>query len=78
MNDYEMDASGEFVVGGAVASAIMPQIAMVPSVVTSFALVSADGVPMEDDHHFNYDGQRMWVQRALQTMKDKGWRFWAP
>jgi len=78
MNDYEVDASGEFVVGGAVANAIMPQIAMCPSVVSNFALVSADDVGMEDDHHFNFDGQRNWVQRAFQTMKDKGWRFWAP
>jgi hypothetical protein len=78
MNDYEVDASGEFVVGGAVATAIMPQIAKCPSVVSNFALVSADDVGMQDDHHFNLDGQRTWAQRALQTMKDKGWRFWAP
>jgi hypothetical protein len=78
MNDYEVDASGEFIVGGAVATAIMPQIAKCPSVVSNFALVSADNVGMEDDHHFNFDGQRMWVQRAFTTMKDKGWRFWAP
>jgi hypothetical protein len=82
MNDYEVDAKGEFVVGGAVATAIMPQIAKCPSVVSNFALVSADfpdnQVGMEDDHHFNFDGQRTWVQRAFQTMKDKGWRFWAP
>jgi hypothetical protein len=78
MNDYEVDATGEFVVGGAVANAIMPQIAKCPSVVSNFALVSADGIGMQDDHHFNLDGQRQWVQRALQTMKDKSWRFWAP
>jgi hypothetical protein len=78
MNDYEVDGSGEFIVTGAVATAIMPQITKVPSVVSNFALVSADGIGMEDDHHFNFDGQRMWVQRAFQTMKDKGWRFWAP
>ena len=78
MNDYEVDGSGEFIVTGAVATAIMPQIAKVPGVVSNFALVSADNVGMEDDHHFNFDGQRLWVQRAFQTMKDKGWRFWAP
>jgi hypothetical protein len=78
MNDYEVDGKGEFIVTGAVATAIMPQIAKCPSVVSNFALVSADNVGMEDDHHFNFDGQRLWVQRAFQTMKDKGWRFWAP
>lgn len=83
MNDYEVDGSGEFIVTGAVATAIRPQIAKCPSVVSNFALVSADfpdpaNAYMEDDHHFNLDGQRLWVQRAFQTMKDKGWRFWAP
>lgn len=78
MNDYEVEGSGEFVVGGAVANAIMPEIAKVPSVVSNFALVSAKGIAMQDDHHFNLDGQRMWVQRALQTLKDRGWRPWAP
>jgi hypothetical protein len=78
MNDYEVDGTGEFAVGGAVASAIMPQIAKCPSVVSNFALVSSDDVGMQDDHHFNFDGQRNWVQRAFTTMKDKGWRFWAP
>jgi hypothetical protein len=81
MNDYEVDATGEFIVGGAVANAIRPQIAMCPSVVSNFALVSADfpdRMGMEDDHHFNFDGQRLWVQRAFTTMKEKGWRFWAP
>ena len=78
MNDYEVDGTGEFAVGGAVATAIMPQIAKCPSVVSNFALVSSDDVGMQDDHHFNFDGQRNWVQRAFVTMKDKGWRFWAP
>jgi Carbohydrate esterase, sialic acid-specific acetylesterase len=78
MNDYEVEGSGEFVVGGAVANAIRPQIEKCPSVVSNFALVSAQGLGMQDDHHFNLDGHRTWVQRALATMKDKGWRPWAP
>jgi len=78
MNDYEVEGKGEFAVTGAVATSIMPQIAKCPSVVSNFALVSAAGLGMQDDHHFNFDGQHVWVQRAFQTMKDKGWRFWAP
>ncbi|HET7539935.1 MAG TPA: sialate O-acetylesterase [Polyangiaceae bacterium] len=78
MNDYEVEASGEFVVGGAVYNAIYPQIQKTPSVVSNFALVSAATLAMQDDHHFNFDGQRTWAQRALKTMKDKGWFPWAP
>jgi carbohydrate esterase-like sialic acid-specific acetylesterase len=78
MNDYEMEAKGEFIVNGAVYNAIYPQIQKVPSVVSNFALVSAATLAMQDDHHFNFDGQRTWAQRALKTMKDKGWFRWAP
>ena len=78
MNDYEVEAKGEFVVNGAVYNAIYPQIQKVPSVVSNFALVSAASLAMQDDHHFNFDGQRTWAQRALKMMKDKGWFLWAP
>jgi hypothetical protein len=78
MNDYEVEAKGEFVVQGAVYNAIYPQIQRTPSVVSNLALVSAATIAMQDDHHFNFDGQRTWAQRALKTMKDKGWFPWAP
>jgi len=78
MNDYEVEAKGEFVVNGDVYNAIYPQIQKTPSVVSKFALVSAATLAMQDDHHFNFDGQRTWAQRALKTMKDKGWFPWAP
>jgi hypothetical protein len=64
------------VVGGEVANAIMPQIAKVPMTVANSALVSCDDIPMQDDHHFDLDGQRMWAQRAIMTMQQKGWAVW--
>ena len=76
INDYEVEGTGEFAVGGDVANTIMPQIAKIPGTVSNSALVSAKGLGMEDDHHFNLDGHFVWVQRALMTMKDKGWFPW--
>lgn len=76
MNDYETGATGELAVGGAVYNAIKPQIDKVPTVVSNSSLVSADGLGMEDDHHFNLDGQRTWVQRAMMTMQQRGWFPW--
>jgi hypothetical protein len=76
MNDYEVEATGELAVGGDVYNAIKPQIDMVPTVVSNSSLVSAAGLGMEDDHHFNLDGQRTWVQRALMTMQQRGWFPW--
>jgi hypothetical protein len=78
LNDYEVGGSGEFVVGGEVYSAIKPQIDECPTVVSNLALVSCEGIGMQDDHHFNLDGQRTWAQRALETMQAKGWFKWAP
>jgi hypothetical protein len=77
-NDYEVESSGEFEVGGEVYDAIFPQIQKVPTTVSNSALVSAQGLSMQDDHHFDLDGHRTWVQRALMTMKTKGWFPWAP
>lgn len=76
INDYEVEGTGEFRVGGEVANAIMPQIAKIPSTVLESALVSAEGLGMQDNHHFNLDGHRVWVQRALATMQEKGWFPW--
>jgi hypothetical protein len=78
LNDYEVESTGEFVVGGAVYNAIYPQIQKVPTTVSNSALVSCAGLTMQDDHHFNLDDHRTWVQRALMTMKTKGWFPWAP
>lgn len=76
MNDYEVESKGEFVVTGEVATAIRPQIAKVPTTVANSALVSCEGLGMQDDHHFNLDGQRTWAQRAIMTMQQKGWFRW--
>jgi Carbohydrate esterase, sialic acid-specific acetylesterase len=76
MNDYEVEGSGEFAATGAVATAIRPQIAKIPATVTNSALVSCQGLGMQDDHHFNLDGQRTWAQRAIMTMQQKGWFPW--
>jgi hypothetical protein len=76
MNDYEMGATGELAPFGAVYNAIKPQIDKVPTVVSNSALISAADLGMEDDHHFNLDGHRTWVQRAMMTMQQRGWFTW--
>jgi hypothetical protein len=77
ITDYEMTAKGDLAVGGSVEQAIHPQILMVPSVVSRSALVPTNGLNLVDDHHFQLDGHRIWVERAIQIMKDKGWFPWA-
>jgi hypothetical protein len=75
-NNYEVEGSGEFLVGGDVYNGIFPQIQKIPTTVSNSVLIPCDGIGMEDDHHFNLDGQKLWAQRALAMMQTKGWFPW--
>jgi hypothetical protein len=63
-------------VGQAFAQSIIPEIHKIPMVVSNSALVPTDALGMQDDHHFNFDGHKVWTGRVLQIMKDKGWFPW--
>jgi hypothetical protein len=75
--DYEMGATGsELSPTGAFGQKMIPKIREVPNVVSRSAIVPTDGLGMQDDHHFNLDGQKEWSRRLLTIMKDKGWFPW--
>jgi hypothetical protein len=76
INDYEAEATGMLAITSAFAQSIMPEIRKIPEVVSNSALVPTNDLPMEDDHHFNFDGHKIYMQRVLQLMKDKGWFPW--
>jgi hypothetical protein len=76
ITDYEQLATGTLAVGQAFAQSIIPEIHKIPMVVSNSALVPTDALGMQDDHHFNFDGHKVWTGRVLQIMKDKGWFPW--
>jgi hypothetical protein len=76
ITDYEQNATGALAVNQAFPQSIIPEIHKIPMVVSNSALVPTDGLPMEDDHHFNFDGHKIWTGRVIQIMKDKGWFPW--
>ncbi len=77
INDYEMEATGsELGATSEFAQQMIPLIHKIPEIVSNSALVPTDNLPMEDDHHFNFDGQKEWTRRALDIMKQKGWVKW--
>lgn len=76
ISDYEQQATGALAVSSAFAQSIIPEIHKIPSVVSNSTLVPTDGLTMQDDHHFDFDGHKLWIQRVLQIMKDKGWFPW--
>jgi hypothetical protein len=75
--DYEQESTGALAVSSSFARSIIPEIRNVPSVVSNSAIVPTDGLGMQDDHHFDFDGHKLWTQRVLQIMRDKGWFPWA-
>jgi hypothetical protein len=77
ITDYEQEASGQLAVTSAFAQKIIPEIRKIPTVVSNSAIVPTDGLAMQDDHHFNFDGHKVWTQRVLDLMKSKGWFPWA-
>jgi hypothetical protein len=76
ITDYEMEASGTLGVSSAFAQSIIPEIHKIPMVVSNSVLVPTDGLSMQDDHHFDFDGHKEWTHRVLQIMQDKGWFPW--
>jgi len=76
LTDYEMTATGMLAPTQPFALSIIPQIHMVPTVVSNSALVPTDGLVLVDDHHFNLQSHQIWTQRALDIMKANGWFPW--
>ena len=76
LTDYEMTATGMLAPTQPFALSIIPEIHMVPTVVSNSALVPTDGLVLIDDHHFNLQSHQIWTQRALDIMKTNGWFPW--
>jgi hypothetical protein len=74
--DYEMTATGALAPTSAFAQSIIPEIHKIPMVVSNSAIVPTDGLTLQDDHHFDFDGHKEYVRRMLQIMKDRGWFPW--
>jgi hypothetical protein len=76
-SDYEMGSTGVLAPGGEHAKLMIPEIHKLPSLIERSAIVPTDALPMQDDHHFNLEGHKIWTQRVLDTMLKQGWFPWA-
>jgi hypothetical protein len=86
LTDFEMLAT-DVPANSTFGQQIIPQIHMVPSVVSNSAIVPTDNntpgtgtivMLPPPTHHFDLEGHRVWTQRALNIMKQKGWFPWGP
>jgi hypothetical protein len=75
--DYERGATGTWAPGCCGAPQVIAQLAMVPMRVPRSFLIPTDGLPMQDDHHFNLKGHQLWAERAFDGMAAAGLVPWA-
>jgi hypothetical protein len=78
VGDYEMGISrADIAPNSAFAKPIIAQIQKVPGLVSTAAVIPTLGCPMQDDHHFNMAGHKMWAASAIQLLQDHHWAPWA-
>jgi len=54
------------------------QIQLIPERIPYSAMVSSEGIPYKDFHHYTYDGQLIWAGRVVDIIQSKGWFPTAP
>ena len=77
VGDYEAAALGEFLPSNPGPMQVIEQLRRVVAEVPRSALIPTEEIPMQDDHHFNLLGHKIWGERALTILKDSGWAPWA-
>jgi hypothetical protein len=73
---YEVESTGELALSSPVGQFFSPLIDMLPGKIPQCALVPTDMTGMEDDHHFNLAGHKLFADRAIKILIDKGWARW--
>jgi hypothetical protein len=75
--DFERGAIGGWAPNCCGAPQVIAQLARVPGSIDRSVLVPTDGIPMQDNHHFNLVGHRMWAERAFAGMAKGDLMPWA-
>ena len=74
--DYERGAIGGWSPDCCGAPQVIAQLARVPTAIPRSVLVSTEGIPMQDNHHFNLEGHKLWAERAFAALAKGGMLFW--
>jgi hypothetical protein len=76
--DYEQLATGTLAPTGSVGVVVMPMVRSLPGLIPNLELVPTNGpgFGMQDDHHFDFTGHKLWAERAIGIMQTKGWFPW--
>jgi hypothetical protein len=74
--DYEVESSGPLAPGNPFPDLIRPLMLSLPSRVNRLAIIPTNDVGMQDDHHFDFAGQKLWAERGVDIMVMRRWLPW--
>jgi hypothetical protein len=74
--DYEQGATGTLAPTGSVGTVMMPLVRSLPGKISNLVLVPTDGLEMQDDHHFDMQGQKDWAAHVISLMQSNSWFPW--
>ena len=75
--DYEQGATGaDLAPTGTVGVVMVPLIKKLPGLISNLVLVPTDSIEMQDNHHFDMQGQKDWGARVIKLMQDNNWFPW--
>ncbi|HET8940311.1 MAG TPA: sialate O-acetylesterase [Polyangiales bacterium] len=77
ISGFEVEGTGVYSVEYERVRKTVAALESVPDLVSTSAIVRADGIPMQDDHHFSLAGHMLWTKRLLDIMQAKRWAPWA-
>jgi hypothetical protein len=77
IGDFEMTATGHYLPTLPGPAAVISELRAAVKEVARSALIPTDDIPLEDDHHFNLLGHKIWAERGLHILRDRGWAPWA-
>jgi Carbohydrate esterase, sialic acid-specific acetylesterase len=75
--DYERGARDGFSPTCCGAPGVIAQLAKVPEAIPNAILVPTEGIPMQDNHHYNMAGHKLWSERAFAGLADLNLLPWA-
>ncbi len=77
VGDWNASGTGIYAPSSSNGMTVRPLIQMIPGRDPRAAIIPTTGLPMEDDRHLNMAGHKMWAERGLKIMMERGWAPWA-
>jgi len=74
--DYEVTSTGNLGIDSEFGRRMRPLVLSLPDRITNLAIIPTDAIPLEDDHHFTLEGHKIWAERGVALMIQRGWFPW--